>query len=228
MLASTEIIQAVVRALRSLYPEPSARPFIVIDPVMISTSGHTLLPDSAVEALITDLLPLTSVITPNIPEAKLLYSRQVGKDVEINSLVDMIATAKGLLDAGNGGAVLLKGGHLPVSRKEIQTYLGSPTIEEKSAIFAEGDEAEEGIEVLSGYRALLEARRRDGNDGVNSQGRRQDKWVVDVLAERQAVTLFVGEMVQSSSTHGTGCTLSAALACQLALGLCREFWTVPQ
>ena len=221
MLASTEVIQAVVQSLKSLYPDSQKRPHLVIDPVMISTSGHTLLPDSAVESLISDLLPLSSLITPNIPEAKLLYGRQVGQEVEIENLQSMVTTATSLLQAGNGGAVLLKGGHLPVSRLEIQQYLDLPTQEEKTAFFAEGDESEEGIEVLMGYRALVAGRsavdaiKHDDDGGRSSEA----KWVVDVLAERGSVTLFVGEKVESSSTHGTGCTLSAALACQLAKGL---------
>lgn len=72
---------------------------LIVDPVAISTSGHTLLPSDAIEALVKDPIPITTVITPNIQEARLLLShlRRTGpEEQEIKSLADMIAAARNL------------------------------------------------------------------------------------------------------------------------------------
>ena len=103
MLANAEVIAAVAEAL--LHHRPA---HIVLDPVMIATSGAKLLADSALVALRTQLLPLATLITPNIPEAELLLGRPIVSDADADAAVDA------LLSLG-AGAVLLKGGHLPGS-----------------------------------------------------------------------------------------------------------------
>lgn len=124
---------------------------LVIDPVMISTSGHALIDEAAVSALKTWLLPQAALITPNLPEAVALCGMPITtKDDMVNAGKQMAATFK--------TAVLLKGGHL------------------------EGDAAD-----------LL----------VTQEG--QFKW-------------FTGKRVDNPNTHGTGCTLSSAIACNLAKG----------
>ena len=101
MLANAEIIHAVADALEARAPR-----FIVLDPVMVATSGAKLLEDQALDALRTRLLPLASIVTPNIPEAELLLGRAIGNDS------DMREAACELLALGAKSA-LLKGGHLP-------------------------------------------------------------------------------------------------------------------
>ena len=101
MLANAEVIGAVADALRACRPS-----FVVLDPVMVATSGAKLLEDAALDALRLRLLPLASVVTPNLPEAELL----VGHAIE--DLAGMRAAATGLLALG-AAAVFLKGGHLP-------------------------------------------------------------------------------------------------------------------
>ncbi len=100
MLATAEIIHAVADALAHWQP-----PQIVLDPVMVATSGAKLLEDSALHALRTRLLPMATVVTPNIPEAELLLGRSIRSDTEA------IAAVTALLALG-APAVLLKGGHL--------------------------------------------------------------------------------------------------------------------
>lgn len=126
----------------------------VIDPVMVATSGAKLVPTIAVEAMEKHLLPLATVITPNIPEAEELTG------VEISCEADIREAAKRLYGKF-GAAVLVKGGHAAEDRREAQDTLF------------------------------------DGND----------------------FSVFKMPWIRNPvSTHGTGCTLSAAIAAELALG----------
>jgi len=100
MLANARIIHCVADALEQHQPK-----FVVLDPVMVASSGAVLLEPSALEALRKRLIPLATVITPNIPEAELLLGHSIANDDEAEAaLVELLA-----LDAR---AVLLKGGHL--------------------------------------------------------------------------------------------------------------------
>lgn len=156
MLASAELVVAVAevwadvrRASRS---EGHSGPALVVDPVFVSKHGDTLLADDAVAALLGNLLPLATVVTPNIPEAAALTG------VEIGDRAGMETAARALAETGVG-AVVLKGGHLGGDT--------SPDL------------------VLSGGRATwLDAARIPGRH-----------------------------------THGTGCTLSAAITAELARGM---------
>lgn len=125
---------------------------LVVDPVMVATSGDRLLSESAVRILREKLLPLATLVTPNLEEAAVFLECGVAQ-----SLVDMEEQAKQLLGLGCR-AVLLKGGHLAIRRS------------------------------------------------------------ADILATRQGVQYFEYDKVDTPNTHGTGCTLSAAITAMLALG----------
>ena len=90
------------------------------DPVCVSTSGYTLLADSAVEALIDEILPLATLITPNKSEAELILSRK--QKVSISSLADLVSASRELLTLGSK-AVLLKGGHVMTTMAEVHELL---------------------------------------------------------------------------------------------------------
>jgi hydroxymethylpyrimidine/phosphomethylpyrimidine kinase len=126
---------------------------VVLDPVMISTSGDRLLAPAAIEALKRDLMPRALVITPNLHEAAALTDEPFARSEE-----EMRAQAEKLLAMG-AQTVLIKGGH------------------------AQGPEA------------------------------------VDLLVTPTAVARLTAEKVDTENTHGTGCTLSAAIAAGLAKGL---------
>ena len=145
MVSSANLIRTIARELKSYKAEK-----IVVDPVMVATSGAKLISDSAVESLIQELLPLATVITPNIPEGEVLSG------MKINSSEDMLRVAKKISDSYNV-AVLLKGGH-----------------------------------------SL-----NDANDLLYSNG--EASW-------------FNGRRINNPNTHGTGCTLSSAIAANLAKG----------
>lgn len=147
MLSRPETIEAVARGLKDYAPK-----HIVLDPVMVAKSGDALLQPDAVSSLRDYLLPLATIITPNLPEAAVLLGREdeIGRN-EMESVADAL---HGL----GPGAVLLKGGHL-----------GG---DESSDLFVEG-----------ASRLWLEAKRID-----------------------------------TRNTHGTGCTLSSAIAALLARG----------
>jgi hydroxymethylpyrimidine/phosphomethylpyrimidine kinase len=100
MLAEAAIVAAVADAARRL-----ALPHLVVDPVMIAKGGHRLLRPEAERAYRERLLPLASVVTPNLPEAEALLGR------DIRTLEDMRAAARALLACG-ARAVVVKGGHL--------------------------------------------------------------------------------------------------------------------
>ncbi len=101
MLASPEVIRAVAEALRHHRPAE-----IVLDPVMVATSGARLLAENALDAMRKELIPLATVITPNIPEAELLLGHPIPDG-------DAAEAAVGELLSLGARAVLLKGGHLP-------------------------------------------------------------------------------------------------------------------
>ncbi|KAF7713371.1 Hydroxymethylpyrimidine/phosphomethylpyrimidine kinase 2 [Penicillium ucsense] len=123
MLSSAETIDVIAETLQAHSVPP-----IVLDPVMISTSGAELLPKAAIAKLRTRLLPMTTVLTPNIPEARLLI-KDAGLEVpEPRNLDDLVDLAKRICSLGPK-AVLLKGGHLPLT-KDHQTARNS----EESAI----------------------------------------------------------------------------------------------
>jgi hydroxymethylpyrimidine/phosphomethylpyrimidine kinase len=147
MLYSTAIVRVVAEFL-----EHGKRPPLVVDPVMISTSGAVLLKPLAIRILAERLLPLATLVTPNLYEAGILTGRKP-KSVE-----DMRAAAKELY-ARFGCAALVKGGHL---------------------------------------RGLKEA--------------------ADVFFDGQNELLLTAPFIKGISTHGTGCTYSAAVAGCLALG----------
>ena len=154
MLASSAIIEAVAAGL-----ERHAARNVVLDPVMVAKSGDRLLRPDAVAALKVLLLPLATVITPNLPEAGDLLGLEAPRDE-----AGMIAAAEALRALGPR-AVLVKGGHLKPGRI--------------------GEEAH-SIDILD-----------DGGEPLT------------LLAPRLA----------TANTHGTGCTLSAAIAALLGRGL---------
>ena len=110
MLANAAVIHAVADALETHSPR-----FVVLDPVMVATSGAKLLEDDALDALKSRLFPLASIVTPNIPEAELLAGRRIG---------DAQAAERALeaMHALGAHAVLLKGGHLDEGARVVDRY----------------------------------------------------------------------------------------------------------
>lgn len=114
MLSSAETIDVIAETLQT-----HQVPAIVLDPVMVSTSGAQLLPEKAVKELRTKLLPITTILTPNIPEAQLLLKDSGVEAPEPADLPGLIELAKQICAMGPK-AVLLKGGHLPLT-KDLKT-----------------------------------------------------------------------------------------------------------
>jgi len=147
MVSSPEIVGAIAEAL---VRNKAAN--IVVDPVMVATSGSELASSDAVVALREKLIPLATVITPNMPEAEALFGARIATRADQEKAACEIAQATGV-------AVLVKGGH---GENDANDVLGHP----------------------------------DGE-----------------------TTWFEGERIDNPNTHGTGCTLSSAIACGLAQGL---------
>lgn len=151
MLHAPEIVDVVADAITRY-----ALPNVILDPVMVSTSGSKLIADATIAGLVNKLFPLAALVTPNLDEAEVLLGRPITEIDELDK------AAQDLLAMGCR-AVLLKGGHLT------------------------------------------------GSD------------VVDVLATRSASGNIVlqhyrSPRIESRNLHGTGCTLSSAIACRMALG----------
>ncbi|HUR44790.1 MAG TPA: bifunctional hydroxymethylpyrimidine kinase/phosphomethylpyrimidine kinase [Candidatus Saccharimonadales bacterium] len=121
MLYSTRTIREVARFLRGLKHCPA----LIVDPVLISTSGKRLLQQSAIRALTDELFPLATLITPNVPEAEALGGYRI---VE----VDDLKLAAQTLHASYGCAVLVKGGHLKTATKSIDVFYDG----QKESIFS--------------------------------------------------------------------------------------------
>ena len=149
MLHSAEVVRCVARMLRK-YGITN----VVLDPVMVSTSGHRLIEESAIEVLKGELIPMARIITPNIPEAEILLGETISKQEELPEAARRLAEVYGV-------SVLLKAGHL-----------------------------------------------------VNDE-------LIDILYNRETgdTIELSAQHIATRNTHGTGCTLSSALAAQLAKGL---------
>ena len=145
MTASGQLIRVIADRLRHYGAKN-----VVVDPVMVSTSGSALLKEEAVQTLVEELLPLSTLVTPNIPEAQILSG------LTIETKGDMVAAAKQIGDRYHC-AVLLKGGH-----------------------------------------------------SVNDAN--------DLLYAKGELVWFEGKRIENPNTHGTGCTLSSAIAANLAKG----------
>ena len=120
MLSSAEIIEAVAETLAELAPRsPSGegRVPLVLDPVMVASSGAKLLNDDAMDALRKRMLPLASLITPNMDEAALLSGREVSTD-------EHLEPAARAIHGQFGVSVLVKGGHLKGSEEAIDVFYG--------------------------------------------------------------------------------------------------------
>jgi hydroxymethylpyrimidine/phosphomethylpyrimidine kinase len=148
MLAEAWLVRLVAKAIR----ENGWRP-LVVDPVIVATSGHRLLTTEAEDVLRDSLLPLATLVTPNLEEAAVLTGRVV------HDVASMERAGETLIRFG-AAAALVKGGHLP-------------------------------------------------NDGDT---------LTDVLVTADGIRRFTHPRISTTSTHGTGCTLSAAVAAGLALG----------
>ncbi|KAI0810852.1 Phosphomethylpyrimidine kinase-domain-containing protein [Irpex lacteus] len=197
MLYDAASIHSVVKVLQAYYSSNASIPPLVCDPVCVSTSGHTLLQPNAVNVLVSELLPLTFLFTPNVPEAELILSSRGLEPSKITDLHGAVAAAQALLTLGPKN-VLLKGGHLTVALADILKFKATrPDIDIVST-----DVLDEGAEILQ----------------MTGQSPLAREVVVDILRGNEKMTLFLHPRVDSTSTHGTGCTLSAALGAQLSHG----------
>jgi hydroxymethylpyrimidine/phosphomethylpyrimidine kinase len=165
MLLNKDIIEVVAETLKEEFKSGLK---LVVDPVMVATSGSVLLEPDAIDALRKRLLPLAYIITPNIPEAKVL----IGKEVNLKSLDDMKTLARELAELGPE-IVLLKGGHLALDQN--------------------------GIAV------------------TDPESKKERLHVIDVVyfKSSQSYLEVKNEYIRTKNTHGTGCTLSAAIAAKL-------------
>ncbi len=111
MLSSSEIVECVAAATERFELAP-----LVVDPVMVAATGARLLQDDAVDSVKTRLVPISTVVTPNVPEAEVLT------DVEIDSIEDMELAGSELIAMG-AGAVVVKGGHLDDGSGRINDVL---------------------------------------------------------------------------------------------------------
>ena len=198
MLQSREITRRIAAVLGE-YPIRN----IVLDPVMVSTSGHRLIEPEAVEALVSCLMPLARVITPNIPEAEILLG---GKRLSDQASLSEAAVELSRL---TGASVLLKAGHLAPEPDGAESGAGCRA-EYEAECRAES-------ECLSGAES-------GAKSGAESRAKSWAEPGAMVLtdyfydAERGELIELPSQAVQTVNTHGTGCTMSSALAAHLAKG----------
>ena len=190
MLQSREITQRIAAVLGE-YPIRN----IVLDPVMVSTSGHRLIEPEAVEALVSCLMPLARVITPNIPEAEILLG---GKRLSDQASLSEAAVELSRL---TGASVLLKAGHLAPEPDGAESRAGCRA-ESEAECRAES-------ECLSGAESRAKSEADSGTMVLTD-------YFYD--AERGELIELPSQAVQTVNTHGTGCTMSSALAAHLAKG----------
>ncbi|KIJ63358.1 hypothetical protein HYDPIDRAFT_113346 [Hydnomerulius pinastri MD-312] len=200
MLFDSSNTHAVASTLKEHFASKGRVP-LVCDPVCVSTSGHVLLHPDAISTMIDELFPLAQLITPNKAEAEvLLKARSLSS--EITTFQGMLAAAQSLLTLGPQ-AVLLKGGHIAVSLADIgsvTTSAGTSVEVNRDFLFGENTEILQLAKHSVGDDLIVDVLCHQTQHGVNN------------------ITLYPRPRLQSNSTHGTGCTLSAALACALGRG----------
>jgi hydroxymethylpyrimidine kinase/phosphomethylpyrimidine kinase len=140
MLPTSEIVREVVRVFRE-----NDLPSPVVDPVINSTSGQRLMEEDALDSLISELLPVARLITPNIPEAEQLTGMSITSEPEMRQAAAMI---RGL----GARAVLIKGGHLGRQKPRGKQQTGDSTQETES----EGDKDDQGFALRSVASDLLD------------------------------------------------------------------------
>lgn len=145
MVSSAELIHVIAEKLRRYQAKN-----VVVDPVMVATSGSRLMDEDAIETLKRELFPLARLLTPNIPEAEVIAGQKIANAADMERVAEQIGKTYGC-------AVLVKGGH----------------------------------------------QLNDANDLLWVEG---------------ALRWFNGERIDNPNTHGTGCTLSSAIASNLAKG----------
>lgn len=158
-MLTVDAIEALSEKLYQLTPEE--RPKLVIDPVLVATSGSSLAGDKLVDVIRSKLTPLADILTPNIPECFKL----IGEEREITKLSDVLQLAKDVQASCKSKNVIVKGGHIPWK-----------------------------------------------DDGI--------RYITDVLllGKEQKFVVFKGNYVETTHTHGTGCTLASSIASNLARG----------
>ncbi|WFD22434.1 trifunctional hydroxymethylpyrimidine kinase/phosphomethylpyrimidine kinase/thiaminase [Malassezia equina] len=214
---------------------------VVLDPVMMSSTGSTLLEEEAIERVLRELLPLSSIVTPNLFEAEqILYRAQI-LDMEASTLHGRARMAQALTGLGAENA-LVKGGHAPYSTSTLEQQLKelgfSLVTEECDSVATACHREQNAAALLSDEKTAIEELGsllgvsvytrdscylvlcRSASDYLFMQSP-QYSWNVDVLYEshRQRTTFFVLPYVSTTATHGTGCTLSAAICAASAQGL---------
>lgn len=216
MLQSREITRRIAAVLGE-YPIRN----IVLDPVMVSTSGHRLIEPEAVEALVSCLMPLARVITPNIPEAEILLG---GKRLSDQASLSEAAVELSRL---TGASVLLKAGHLAPdpsgADSEVKEMTGASVLLKAGHLAPDPSGAESGAgcraesECLSGAESgAKSAAESRAKSGAEPGAMVLTDYFYD--AERGELIELPSQAVQTVNTHGTGCTMSSALAAHLAKG----------
>jgi hydroxymethylpyrimidine/phosphomethylpyrimidine kinase len=121
----------IIREVAAFWRAAKSRPSLVVDPVMVATSGARLLQPAAVKALLGELLPLATVVTPNLDEAEILVGRR------LRSVEDLLGAAI-TIHQRFGCAALVKGGHLRSSRDAVDVFFDGKTGLTLSAPFVRG------------------------------------------------------------------------------------------
>jgi len=172
MLFSAENLRVVANFFQN--PHSALRtPQLIVDPVMVSTSGARLLQPAAEKILREKLLPLAALVTPNLDEAEILAEQNISTPEDLRSAARKIHSRYGC-------AVLAKGGHLP----------------------------------------LVESLKRDSlnRNPIQRFNHSTLQQAIDIFFDGETELLLSAPFVKGVSTHGTGCTYSAAICAALALG----------
>lgn len=182
MLPTREIIEEVAR----IVAENNLKNFVV-DPVVRSTSGFDLIDDAALKVLIEKLFPLSTVITPNIPEAERIAQ------MKIENAADIEKAAK-IIQSFGAKNVLIKGGHLPISDFRFQ------------------------ISNLEYQNDVKELSLQERSKAKSQKSKSKDRQAIDFLFMSDEEFTYSADFIETTATHGTGCTFAAAIAAGLANG----------
>nr|MBA3334347.1 bifunctional hydroxymethylpyrimidine kinase/phosphomethylpyrimidine kinase [Acidobacteriota bacterium] len=152
----------------------------VVDPVVRSTSGFDLIDDGALKFLIEKLFPLSSLVTPNLPEAERIAQMRIEN-------ADDIKKAAKIMQSFGAKNVLIKGGHLPI--------------------------------LDFGFWILDLKKGEDRKPKTkNQKPKTEDRKAIDFLFTGNRLQTFEADFIETDATHGTGCTLAAAITANLANG----------
>ena len=201
MIVSAEQIDVVVKL-----NERHVLENIIVDPVIAPTSGVEFAGDNVLKALIEKLFPLSTIVTPNLPEAKRICEIIGCQNLKLEDDGQMQAQAKSKFQSQIKTQVQSQSQSQPQSQTEIHGKAANLSAPELACFIGQN----------CGCNVLIKGGHAEGSSATDYLWTASDENIMGCTAE------FIGDSVETTSSHGTGCALSSSIAANMAKGLTLE------